>query len=341
LKKDCEISTLGDTRHWWFSVYSVGFPRELLATRFLTTSDKWGLGIIALGALIFLIAWPLTSFTVNWASFDLTYVLVTLFAGLGLACRGLNRGVGMAAASFAIAQMSLYSLVVSLDGYLAFDLHRPLNDEFLAGIDRALGIDWWSYVTWVKSVPYFGSVLTYAYLSSPGQLVVAILVLGFTRRFARLDMLSLAFMISCSVTVAIWAMFPSFGALPLHYSLGLPTPAFDLVMTKEVAMQQLALHAGPLPPLRFEDLTGYVGFPSFHAVMAILTVRALWGLPVSGPLALAANVLVLFSIPADGGHHFIDIAGGVPVALSSIVLAKVILRQAQRGTAKAALIINN
>jgi PAP2 superfamily len=65
-----------------------------------------------------------------------------------------------------------------------------------------------------------------------------------------------------------------------------------------------------VPPLRFGDLMGLIGCPSFHGVMAVLTVRALWELPVSGPLALAANIPVMLSIPADGGHHFVDVPGG-------------------------------
>lgn len=79
------------------------------------------------------------------------------------------------------------------------------------------------------------------------QLAAAILLLGSTRRSARLDMLSLSFMISASITIVIWVLFPSFGALPLHYAQGLPDPAFELVMSKKE--QQLALHAGPVPPL--------------------------------------------------------------------------------------------
>lgn len=159
-------------------------------------------------------------------------------------------------------------------------------------------------MTSVKSDPFFGRILTYAYQSSVWQLAAAILLLGFTRRSARLDMLSLSFMISASITIAVWVLFPSFGALPLHYAQGLPDPAFDLVMSKKEAMQQLALHAGPVPPLRFGDLMGLIGCPSFHGVMAVLTVRALFGLPFSGPLALAANIPVMLSIPADGGHTF-------------------------------------
>jgi len=133
----------------------------------------------------------------------------------------------------------------------------------LAGIDRSAGLDWWAYVTSVKSDPFFGRILTYAYQSSVWQLAAAILLLGFTRRSARLDMLSLSF----------------------------------------------------------------IGCPSFHGVMAVLTVRALWGLPVSGPLALAANIPVMLSIPADGGHHFVDVAGGILVAFLSAAFANAILRR--------------
>jgi membrane-associated phospholipid phosphatase len=298
-----------------------------MLNRFLTPADKWRLGIIAFSELIFLIAWSLSMITVEWASFVGVYIFVGLLAAIGLTYRGLNRGERIAAAFFVTGQVILDGNVVAMNNYLGLELPRPLNDEFLAGIDRALGLDWWSYVTWVKSDPFFGRVLTYAYISSLGQLGVAIQLLAMTRQFARLDRLTLALMIAGTITLAIWVPFPSLGALPLHYALGLPDPVFDLAMSKNEAMGQLALHAGPLPPLRIEDLSGYVGFPSFHAVMAILTVHALWGLPVTGLLALAINSLVLLSIPADGGHHFIDVAGGAAVALVSLVITNAILRR--------------
>jgi hypothetical protein len=111
-------------------------------------------------------------------------------------------------------------------------------------------------------------------------------------------------------------VFPNFGALALHYLQGLPAKAFDLAVSKEEAMQLLALHSGPLPPLRFSNLTGLIGFPSFHTVMVVLTVNAVWEIPIAG--MLACNILVLVSVPADGGHHFVDIAGGTLVAIVSI-----------------------
>lgn len=312
-----------------------------MLNRFLTPADKWRLGIIALAGLIFAIAWPLTAVTVEWASFNTAFFFTGLMTAAGLAYRGLNRDKGIAAVYFVMAQMILFAIFANLDNYLGFVLHRPLQDEYLAGIDRALGLDWWSYVIWIKSNPFAGRVLYFAYQSSQLQLVAAILLLGITHRFARLDRLTLAFMIAGSLTIAFWVLFPSFGALPLRYALGLPDPGFTLAMSKKVAMQQLALHAGPLPPLRFEDLTGYVGFPSFHTVVAILTIQALWRLPVSGPLALAANILILLAIPADGGHHFVDMAGGVLVVLLSLALATAILRQAGAEPKKVSTLVTN
>ncbi len=302
-----------------------------MTNRFLTCADNLRLAITGLALLIFSIAQPFSRLRIEWASFGVPYFLIATLAAAGLAYRGLNRDKGIAAACFVMAQVLLFSNLAELDNYLGLTLHRPLIDEYLAGIDRATGIDWWAYVTWVKSNRFFGLILTCAYASSIWQLAAVILFLGFTRRFARLDRLALAFMLSGSMTIAFWVVFPNFGALPLHYSQGLPEPAFNLAMSKADALQQLALYAGPVPPLRFSDLTGLIGFPSFHTVMAALTVQALWKIPFAGMTALACNILVLLSIPADGGHHFIDMGGGFLVALVSIALADAVLRQAEYG----------
>jgi len=42
-------------------------------------------------------------------------------------------------------------------------------------------------------------------------------------------------------------------------------------MTKQESLGLLALHSGAVPPLRFDELTGLIGCPSFHTVIAILT----------------------------------------------------------------------
>jgi hypothetical protein len=239
----------------------------------------------------------------------------------------LGRDEGIAAAVFAVAQIIVYANVAVLDNYLGLELRRPLIDAQLAQVDRALGIDWWAYVTFMKSNPLLGQALTLAYLSSLAQVAVAIIVLGFSKRFDRLDRFTLAFMFSSALTIAFWMAFPSFGALPLHYAQGLPDPTFFLAMTKEEALKLLSLHAGPTPTLRLEEMTGLIGCPSFHTSLAILSIYALWGVRFAGWTAIGVNLLVFASIPADGGHHFADMGMGAIVTVVSLYMANIALRR--------------
>ncbi len=295
--------------------------------RLLTSSDRWRLILLGGCLALLLVFQPLTSITIAPATFVLPILLIAFVGALGLIYRVLGRDEGIAATCFALSQLLLFSNCAALLNYLGLALHRPLNDTLLAQADRALGLDWWAYVVWLKSNPFVAQASTLAYNSSLIQFVAAILLLGFTRRFERLDQLSLAFMIAAIVTIGTWCLFPSFGALPMHYAQGMAQPPFFLAMTKQESLGLMALHSGAVPPLRFDELTGLIGCPSFHTVIAILTVHGLWRVPWAGPLAAAASIPVFLSIPADGGHHFIDMAAGAGVAAASIAFVSLALRQ--------------
>lgn len=305
--------------------------------RLLTYGDFWRLGVIAACTALFGLVAPFTSVRIEWITLVPVFLMAGVLTGVGVGYRALGRDEGIAAAVFVVAQIILYSNIAVLDNYLGLELRRPLNDAFLARVDAALGLDWWAYVNWVKSNHVIGQLLTAAYLSSLPQVAAAVIVLGFMKRFDRLDRFTLAFMFSSASTIALWTAFPSFGALPLHYSQGLADPTFFLAMTKEEALKLLSLHAGPTPVLRLDELTGLIGCPSFHTALAILTVYALWGTPYVGKIAVALNAIVLASIPADGGHHFADVAVGVAVTAASLYLADLALRsKARLGIAHAA-----
>jgi hypothetical protein len=295
----------------------------------VTPSDRWRLGVIAACVAIFALASPFAAIKIEWATFVPIYLMAAFLTAIGLSYRAMGRDAGIAATTLIVAQVLVYSNVVALDNYLGLELRRPLNDAFLAQIDTTLGLDWHGYVNWVKSSSVFGWVLTAAYESSLIQVAVVIIALGFTQRLERLDKFSLAFMFASALTIAIWAVFPSLGALPLHYAQGLAEPPFHLAMTKAEAFKLLALHAGPTPTLHLDDMTGLIGCPSFHTALAMLTIFALWRTPVLGPLSIAVNVLVLLSIPADGGHHFVDVLAGGAVTAVSLYFADLGLRPAR------------
>ncbi len=302
-----------------------------MTRKLLTYADCWRLTIILACAGLFLGAAPLVGLRVDWASLAPVFFATALLASIGVAYRLLGRDEGIAATTIIVAQIVLYANIAVLDNYLGLELRRPGIDLDLARLDAALGFDWWGYVTWVKSFAIFGKLLTLAYQSSLPQIAVALIILGFTRRFEKLDQFSLAFMFSSALTILIWTAFPSFGALALHYSQGLPEPTFELAYSKKEALQLLALQAGPTPMLRMDEFVGMIAFPSFHTVLALLTTFALWQIRFVGKLTLALNLIVLASIPADGGHYFVDIGGAVIVTAISLYLSRLVLRAAHEG----------
>lgn len=150
--------------------------------RLLTSSDRWRLTFLGGCLALLLVFQPLTSITIAPATFVLPILLIAFVGALGLVYRVLGRDEGIAATCFALSQLLLFSNCAALLNYLGLALRRPLNDTLLAQADRALGLDWWAYVVWLKSNPFVAQATTLAYNSSLIQFVVAILLLGFTRR---------------------------------------------------------------------------------------------------------------------------------------------------------------
>jgi len=64
-----------------------------------------------------------------------------------------------------------------------------------------------------------------------------------------------------------------------------------------------------------------------HAALAALLTAGLW--PVRGLrwIAVALNVLMLVSIPIDGGHYFVDVLAGLGVAGISLVSARLVVER--------------
>jgi membrane-associated phospholipid phosphatase len=101
---------------------------------------------------------------------------------------------------------------------------------------------------------------------------------------------------------------------------------FQLAISRDEALKVYALWRDGAANIRFDEVLGLIGAPSFHTVMALLTVRSLWGVRWIGPISLIANGLVLLAVPADGGHHFIDAIAGAAVAVAAVLAARRLLR---------------
>lgn len=209
-----------------------------------------------------------------------------------------------------------FSLGASLLNYLLLTRAGTRIDVELAALDRALGFDWPAAMAWMARHPRLNMLALIAYSSMLPQVALLTIVLA-TVEASRVYRFCLALALSALSCIAIWSLAPSFGAFsvyPLvanHAALALdPAYAHELVRL---------LHDGPglISP---RDTKGLIGFPSYHAVLALLVMWFARDIQYLRWPALALNIAVLLSTPVQGGHHLIDVLAAFPIAACAIFI---------------------
>lgn len=226
-----------------------------------------------------------------------------------------------ATCTFEMAYLLTFTAVAGVLSYIAVGLSLPLIDEELVRIDAALGFEWLRYVEFVNAHPLLGILSTGVYGTTAIQIALTAAILPLAGRPERSRELVLAIMIGGIFTILISALLPASGALahyqPAEAFYGANRPVVDLAYKSEF----FAMRDGEIGTLILPQMKGLIAFPSYHAVLAVLTVAVLRGIPwIFWPL-VALNVAVLLSTPIDGGHHLIDMLAGVAVALGSLAIA--------------------
>lgn len=215
------------------------------------------------------------------------------------------------------------SLIGVFASYTTQRLGMPLQDELFLAADRMLGVDWLSFVHWVDDHALLAGILRRAYASMAFQILLPVFVLGFLKRTDELRAYVLAFPISLATTIVIAALLPASSAITLvdanafhELSFGGRTPLDHLTRLREV---------GPVS-LDREGVGGLLSFPSFHAVVAVLTPLSLRSLrPVFCALCVVDAAMLVGTV-TEGGHYVIDPIGGAVVAICSYQMARRIVR---------------
>ena len=226
-----------------------------------------------------------------------------------------------AAAIFAVCTLLASAILTLLLSHLALSLHRPRIDDQLAQLDRSLGIYWPNIAAWAAHRPHVSAALSWIYVISGLQATGVIVVLAASGRISELERFCLVIVVSGLVTILLWMPFPSFGAITV-YGLSKNVAASvnpQLGLGDAHRMIYLWQH-GP-GYITFVSTKGLVGFPSYHTAEAIISIWAVRKVKWALWPFLAFNIAVMISIPIHGGHHVVDIFGGVGVAAASIALA--------------------
>lgn len=288
-------------------------------------------GIVASVALADAVWAAAAHFDIDLASYA-ELALLALALGIGsLFYARVRRSRGLAAMLFGTAFLVSFSAVFSLLNYFLLTIAGSRIDSLLAKFDTALGVDWPALMAFVAAHPHFNLLLHIAYITVLPQVALLVLCLGWREKTFHIHQFCLALAIGAAITIAFWTLFPSFGAFSVY---GLPSevssrlnPELDSHYAREL-IGLLAHGPGRISP---HDVKGLIGFPSYHAAMAVLVVwhaRSIrW---VRWPL-LAWNAVVLVATPVHGGHFVVDVIAGVAVAVASVALTTAIARRSMRG----------
>ncbi|MGI4747621.1 MAG: phosphatase PAP2 family protein [Janthinobacterium lividum] len=239
------------------------------------------------------------------------------FAGAVLILAGLNviytrwrpdPIIGPVAGGLAVVTWA--GLVAGMAALAALRTGAPLIDVSLARADAILGLYTPTLVAWMAPYSIITSVLEVAYVSTVPMVFATVILLGLRRRETRMWELCFVFAATAPVCAFLAAGAPAIGAFT-YYGVSpdiltmLPTGAgrFFLPVFQ-------AYHSRTVNVIDVRHLEGVVEFPSFHAIMALMTAHALRDLRALSGLAWTWSSIILISTIPIGGHYVIDIIGG-------------------------------
>ncbi|MBV8799649.1 MAG: phosphatase PAP2 family protein [Alphaproteobacteria bacterium] len=260
------------------------------------------------------------------------YLLVAeaaaLLTLLGLFYGRIRRDERLAAMLSGTGFLIVFSSAFSALNYMLLTVAGPRIDAPLAAIDRAVGFDWPGVMAYMALHPFLDLVLQWCYNSVLPQIALVVLTLGWAGQTASIFRFCLSVAIGAGVTVFLWTLYPSFGAFSVYHLPAAIASHLDLALDGKYANDLVhLLHDGPglISP---RSARGLIGFPSFHGALAMLTTY--YGARVrhlKWPL-LCLNACVLVATPIQGGHHLVDVLGGIGVAAAAIWASMWVCRRA-------------
>lgn len=241
--------------------------------------------------------------------------LLTFGAAIFLACisrfysyTGREQRI-MEFAHFGAQLLALYALLMMLS-YLAVSTNTPLVDDTFDVMDKSLGMDWVTWVEWVRSHPRVQLVLVIAYASLPIQGMFCYIYNIHTREFWRNSEIWWITLIAAIITIAGSAAFPATN--PYVY-YGLENPDYFVHM-----QHFLGLRDGTMRLINFMDAQGLIQLPSFHTVLAIMLTYNLRRNRWFFLIAVVINATLILACPTEGCHYFVDLFAGAAVAAATI-----------------------
>ncbi len=290
----------------------------LPAERFILTI------VLASGVLAVLFALALHR-SVNWPPFIVGFAASLGLLAVGAYIRGAKAAPRIALAVIAVATFAGFTSGSSVLIYTLLPLPNPMVDDQLTRLGHAIGYDWQALVLAMSAWPSVTRALGIVYQSALPQLLLTICVLAAYGRAVALHRFLLVGMLTLVVCVAVWWAWPSVGYVGVLPLSDAEMKAAGLIYPQDYGGYLTRLLMQGPARITPEVITGVVGFPSYHTVMACLVVFYLWRTLLFIP-ALLFNMAMLVATLVHGGHHLIDVIGGLAVFALGVWLAHRLIR---------------
>jgi len=263
----------------------------------------------------------------DWPGYAFVLFIATVTFLAGQFYRISDRSARIGAAMTGTGILIFFTMALSVFNYLLMPTARPSIDTLLVQVDAVFGYHWPDMVHFGAEHPVFNTIVKFAYLSTMPQLALLVIVLGLTGRVRMLHVLLVGVTITATASIVFWGFFPTHGAsslftLPKDVELA-ADPVVSTAYGREI---MLLAREGPgfLTP---GEVKGLIGFPSYHAVLAFLAVYAARPLRWLFPIYLVVNILILPGTLMHGGHHLVDVPGGLVLFLVGIYLTEKVVGQ--------------
>jgi hypothetical protein len=240
----------------------------------------------------------------------------------------------LAAMLFGTGFLCAFSLGASVLNYLLLTRAGTRIDDTLAAMDRALGFDWPRAMAWMAVHPRLNALAYGAYSSMLPQVAILTIALA-TVDPARVYRFIAAIAIGALVCIAVWSFAPSFGAFSVYAN---PAPQAFLALDGAYAREIVRLLKDGPGLISPADAKGLIGFPSYHAVLALLVMAHARALKYLRWPAVLLNIAVLLATPVQGGHHVMDVLGAIPV--TALALWMTAARKVSRISLKTSGLVN-
>jgi hypothetical protein len=275
-----------------------------------------------------LIAWKNVSVGIDFFAFSLIFAAVLI--GVGQFYRQYRADERVALMAHIVALFIAYSTFGALFNVLLLPRPAPPIDEYLVRIDAWFGYSWPALCAFIADYPTMSAILRRVYQLTLVQLLFVFLFLGLMLDRRRLHAAALATVLASLFVIFFWAFFPSSGAGG-YWSLA---PEIDRIVrplgNSELGAELNRLLREGVTDVSTLSTTGLIGFPSFHTVMALVTLLAVWPYRLARALMIGVNALLLPSILIHGGHHLTDVFGGIAVCWASWLLGLAIVDRQER-----------